>query len=388
MKVKTLLFLSTLVLSTAAYSHDFQSRHDFNKRYARDLKTKINNFKARPELIQKFRNFFKPKKLTTVACGDVITESITIANNLNCPEISGYALQVVGDNISVNANGKKISAPNAAAGLFVQGDNNTITNFDIQGVTEGHGMMAYNSSNLKVVSNNFSKNRIGIMIYADEVVKNPIVMANRASHNSFAGVEMFYDEPGSIQNPIITLNDFKSSGEFAVYLKADKVNLQYTVNDLSGSSSGFYLTGGDFKVEDLSLTNQLIHKRHFMVDSVSSIIFKDMNLTSIAPMTANQDRIAIDMYRVEKFTLDNVSLKNHDVGLKVATDGDVATQGLVKDSLFSGQSFAGLYMVSWDSTELGTIKVLDSEFKSSAYGIVVAEGTVVDLLQLKTPTRR
>lgn len=388
MKVKTLLVLSTLALSTAAYSHDFNSRRDFNKRYARELKSKIQHFRARPELVQKFRNLFRPKNLTTVACGDVITSSITIANDLNCPAATGYALQVVGQNITINGNGKKISAPNAAAGLYVEGDNNTIMNIDVQGVENGHGMMAYNTSNLKVVGNNFSRNKIGIMIYADEVIKNPIVMTNKASFNSFAGVEMFYDEPGSIQNPIITLNEFKSSGEFAVYLKADQVNLQYTINDLSGSSSGFYLTGGDFKIESLSLTNQLIHKRHFMVDSVSSIEFKNVSLTSLAPATVNQDRIAIDMYRVEKFEIEDVTIKGHDLGVKIATDSGVQTQGLIKETLFSGHSFSGLYAVSWDDTALGTIKLLDSEFKSSANAIVVAEGTQVDLVQQKSNRRR
>ncbi len=385
MKVKSLLVLSTLVFSTAAFSHD--SRQDFNRRFSRDTRTKIQAFRAKADLVAKFRALFRPKNLTTVACGDVITDSITIANDLNCPSVTGYALQVVGSNITVNANGKKISAPNAAAGLYVEGDNNTIANFNVQGVVNGHGMMAYNSSNLKVIANNFSNNRIGIMVYADEVIKNPIIMTNKASNNSFAGVEMFYDEPGSIENPIITLNEFKNSGEFAVYLKADKVNLAYTRNDLSGSSSAFYLTGGDFRIENLPLTNQLIHKRHFMVESVSSVVFKDVDLTSLAPATADQDRIAIDMYRVEKFAMSDVTIKNHDVGVKIATDGGVSTSGSIVDTSFSGMSFAGLYAVSWDDTALGTIKIVDSEFKLSANGIVAAEGTLVDIVQGKTKRR-
>lgn len=379
MKLKSLVVLSTLALSTASYSHDFSGRKEFNKRFTRELKSKILNHRARPDLVAKLRSLFKPKNLTTVACGDIITASITVANDLNCPSVTGYALQVVGSNITINGNGKKIKAPNAAAGLYVEGDNVTIANFDIQGVEDGHGMMGYNTSEIKILSNNFSNNRIGIMLYADDEVKNPIVMANKAVSNSFAGIEMFYDEPGTIKNPKIFLNDFKASGEFAMYLKADDVELK-GLNDLSGSTSGFYLSGGDFKIEDMTLAGQLIKKRHFMVDSVKSISFKDVNLTSIAPATADQDRIAIDMYRVEKFALEDVVLKNSDVGLKIATDGGVATAGTIKDTQFQGQSFAGLYMVSWDDTAFGTVKMKNTKFKSVANTIVVAEGTVVDLL--------
>src|SRR5262249_21749264 len=62
------------------------------------------------------------KKTTILQCGDVITEDTIMGNDLYCPDVTGFVLQVENDSITFDGNGHTITAPQAAAGVFVEGD--------------------------------------------------------------------------------------------------------------------------------------------------------------------------------------------------------------------------------------------------------------------------
>jgi len=367
-----------------AFAHsghrDFENR---DREISKKVYEHIKNFKPR------FEQKRKPKtigKLTTVACGDIIESSITVANDLNCPDVRGFALRVSGNNIVINGNGKKISAPNAAAGIYVEGDGNTVANYNVQGVSNGYGVLAYNASYVNLLNNNFSRNLIGMMIYADNGdLLHPLIANNTSTNNSFAGLRTYSDEPGQIIDPIIIRNDFRSSGEFAVYLKVESATLsenELTKNLVAGSNNGYYLKSGTFKVKNMDLSKQLINKRHFFVYNAKSISFENVDVSSIAPRSLNQDRMAIDLYRVEKFKMKNVKAFNNDVGLKLETENGVSTEGSLTDCKFSNQSFAGSHIVSYDNTAYGTIKIISSkpELVSSVGKVVVDPNTIANIV--------
>ena len=380
------ILLASSMASTASYAHDSENRrrNDRENEMNRVLRHKVKTYKPKPG---QARTIKKPQTLTTIACGDVISQSITVANDLNCSD-SGFALRIVGKNVVINGNGRKITAPNAAAGIYVDGDNNTIANFDVQGVTQGYGLMAYNASNVKILSNNFSNNMIGIMIYADNgETASPIIMNNKAMLNSFAGVRTYYDDLGTITNPVIKGNDFRLSGEFAIYVKANTYQILCDDNNkLSGSNNGYYLKDGVFKISNLDLSDQLIYKRHFFVDSAKSIVFDSLDVSTIAPLSPSQERMGIDLYKVAKFQLKNVKAKGHDVALKLETEGGVSTEGSLTDCYFSNQSLAGVYIVSYDSTAYGTIKFTNQKFSllAGVGQIVIQSTTVVNIVQVKS----
>ena len=388
MKISKSQFASFIILSTlsfsAAYARDndeHQKRHEKEESMNQELREKVAKFKPKPTQIASAK---KPTKqpLTTIACGDVITTSITVGNDLNCTD-SGFALRIIGNNIVVNGNGHKISAPNAAAGIYVEGNTDTVANFSVQG-TQGYGLMAYNASHVQILSNNFSYNSIGIMIYADNGdTTAPIIRSNIAMYNSFAAIRTYSDVPGSITNPLIQYNDFRFSGNYAIYVKAKSYTISGSdQNNLSGSQNGYYLKDGDFKIQNLTMINQLISKRHFFADSAQSVSFNAVDVSTIAPASLTQERAGIDLYRVQNFSLNEVRAYNHDVALKLETENGISPQGVIHECLFGNDKFAGVYIVSYDNTHYGTIKFVEDNFKlvSGVPNIVLNANTVANIV--------
>ena len=379
-----LTILSTLTLSQA-FAGGGESQRETRKRNEDnmncDLRSRVSNYKPRPSQAR------LPKKsspLTTIACGDIISQSITVANDLNCPDVTGFALRILGSNITINGNGHKISAPSASAGIYVEGESNIVANFDVQNISSGYGLLAYNANGVKILSNNFSKNSIGIMLYTDrDVTANVLIQGNRAQSNSFAGIRTFSDKPGKIVNPTIRNNDLRFSGEFAIYVKAETYNIDGDDNNnLSGSSNGYYLKSGDFKVNDLDLSRQLINKRHFFVDSARTISFKDVDVSTFAPLNFSQERQGIDLYKVGSFKMDNVVAKNHYVGLKLETEGGVSTSGQLINCQFANQTFSGVYVISYDDTAYGTIRFTNAKFNllSGVGKVLVNVNTIANII--------
>jgi hypothetical protein len=378
-----ILAMATSLMTINAFAHD-RNEHDQRRENEdemnRVLKERVEKYRPQPSQIKIPK---RPGPLTTITCGDTITQSITVANDINC-STTGFALRVVGDNITVNGNGHKIIAPLASAGLYVQGLNDIVSSFDIQGISGGYGIMGYNSSSLKVISNNLSNNMIGLMIYTDRgETASPVVMMNKAQSNSFAAVRTYSDDPGTITHPIIRKNDFRLSGQYALYIKAENFEISGDdANNLSGSTNGYYLKSGDFRVTDLSMAKQLITKRIFFVDSARTILFKNVDVSTLSPLTLSQERMGIDLYKVASFELINVIAKNNDVGLKLETEGGVNPSGTLTNCTFGNQSLSGIYIVSYDETAYGIIRILSGANNLLSVGkVIISSGTIATVTQ-------
>lgn len=321
--------------------------------------------------------------LTTINCGDTITQSITVANDLDCSSTTGFALKIVGDGITVNGNGHTIVAPNAAAGIFAQGSQITVSKFKVNGVVNGYGIMAYETPGIKITANDFSRNSVGVMVFAENLQFGAEISGNKIQASTYFGIRT-YSSSGAVVSPVIKNNDLQWSGDYALYVKASSYTLSGTDgNNFANSTNGIYLKDGVFVVKDLSLAQSLIYKRGIFADSAASVTITNVDVSSLAPFNGNYERTGIDLYRVVKFEISSVTSKNNDVGVKLETEGGVSPGGVIKCSKFSGYSFAAIDIVSYDSTQYGTVRLCGNSITipTNGFDIFIHDGTVVTILK-------
>jgi hypothetical protein len=326
--------------------------------------------------------------LLSPACGDTITSSVTLAADLNCPSTTGFALNVVGANITVNGNGHSISAPNAAAGLFVKGSNISISNLKVNGVQGGDGILAYETPGLSLDRNDVSGNLQGIVVYADQTALSGVSITNNiARQNQLFGIRTGYDAPGAIVMPAIKSNDLSGSGSFAMRIRAVQFELgQGHGNIFDGSANGIYLSGGDMYVHDFNFDSDLIYGVGVFGDSLNSIIVNNFHMYSRAPATPLQNRIGLDLYRAGAFSITNVRTRNCDVGIKLETELGVSPSGFITDSHFEDDTFSGIFVVSYDGTPYGLLDFFKNHYQLSSPALRVfvqgsttyAPGSILD----------
>ena len=332
-------------------------------------------------------------KTVTVACGDVITESVVIGNDLNCPNTTDYALKISGDNITVNGGGHKIVAPKAIAAISVMGNNNKITKFISTGNTNGYGIYAYNTSNILISENDFSKNKTGILIYTDRaLVDGAVIDSNKITSSIEFGVRTMMSDSGEIENPKITNNDLRNTGGVALHIGAT----QYTVtgadnNNIWGSKSGYYLSRGSFYIHDADFSKVLIYKAIFFIDTPKYVEIKNVSVGSIAQNICTEERVGIDIYRAIRVLVINMTSHSGDVGLLFETDNGIETDGEILDSTFTGHIRSGIYFVSHDETKYGvtkygTITIDRTGFCEPRKDVYVAHGTKGRFVHIVQPT--
>lgn len=320
------------------------------------------------------------EKFKTVSCGDVITESITLGNDLNCPDTTGYALKIIGDHIKVDGERHVIYAPRAVAGVYVQGTGVTLSSIRVQGVSGGSGVFAYDSPGLTLNQNSFSNNGTGIYLYAEKtVMKDVRVSRNTASKNTLFGIRTGQDGSGSIVDPYISGNDFSESGSYAMFIDASHDVLGLCErNNLTRSTNGIYLKGGVFLIHNLSLSREEIQKTAIFVDSAKSLTATNLDLSSVLPVDSNQERFGLNLYRVGSFAIRNLVSNHTDVGLKLDTDSGVSSHGSIRSCVFWNNAFAGIMIRSYDGTPYGVLDFAHNRFleNSPASKIFTTAGTV------------
>ena len=358
--------MSTLGLALALLSgvaHAGSGRHD-----DRDLSRDVYSFRPRA-------NAHLPSRV--LQCGDTINASVALAADLVCPLVTGFALNVVGSNITVDGNGHRIVAPLAAAGLFVQGSNNVIRELRINGILGGDGILAYEAPNVHILYNDVSNNSQGIVVYADS---NPLsgaqITNNVARNNLLFGVRTGYDAPGAVVSPVIRGNDLSGSGSYGMLVKATKFELDGGhSNSFRGSTGGIYLTGGDAYLHDFSFGDDRIQKIGVFADSLDSLTVNNVDVSSNVPANAAQERIGMDLYRVAHYSINGLDGSDNDVGLKFETEGGVSCNGTVTNSRFQHNGVSGILVISYDGTPYGLVKFYQNCFSSTATRVIVVTGT-------------
>jgi parallel beta-helix repeat protein len=317
--------------------------------------------------------------LQTLQCGQTVTTSVTMAADLNCPNITGFALNVIGSNIVVDGGGHKIVAPLAEAGLFAQGSDITLQNFTIQGVTNGDGILAYDSPNILIRNNNASGNKQGIVLYADSgPVAGAQILNNTAAKNSLFGVRTGYDSPGLIVAPLISGNNLSNSGSYGLLAEASQLDLgSAQPNTYAGSLNGIYLTGANANVHDLVLSQDRIQNVSIFGASLQSLTLTNVDVSSVVSPTRAQGRIGVDLYRVASFSVNGLDGSGNDVGVKLETELGANPTGVITRSRFWKNDVSGILLVSYDGTPYGLLNFFRNCFETPSGAVrVLAESGV------------
>lgn len=297
-------------------------------------------------------------------CGDRITENTTLTADLDCSGYNGNVLIIDGSGVVLNGAGHKITTTVGGTSAVVVNtltSNVTVKNLVIQ-APNSVGIKV-DGDNALITNNTIDQANLGILIS-----KPGRVIKNNVRNSSGNGIKIDLTEKSNDSQVVVNNNDMQNSIGCAFYISApDFVLTGLTRNNLNGSNEAYCLKGGRFLVKDISLADQLIYKRHFVVDSVESIEFNNVNVTSIAPATAEQQRAGIDMYRAKKFRLVNVTAMCSDVGAQIQNEvqngQSVLPVGEIINSNFKANVYAGVHIVIHDtSSKFGLINICQNRF--------------------------
>ncbi len=329
-----------------------------------------------------FNFLFFSSNSFALQCGETIQTSITLTQDLNCPNTTDFALNIIGDNISVNGNGHAIYAPLAIAGIFVHGLSPNISGFVITGIQTGTGIFVYDSPGVSLHQNQSTNNMYGIRIYADTTSMNTVTIAsNTLSNNSVFGIYVSHSFQGSIGHPVIIANDLSQSGSFALFVEADEFEVTMAgANSLFESTSGIYLKGGNFLIHDISLLDESIRHVGIFVDSAKSLGVSNLDVsTSLTPLPS-EEQIGLDIYRTPSFVITQFTANGNDVGLKLETEAQVNTTGTVNCSHLSNNQAAGIMFSSYDSTIYGSVALNGVIFTETdpSKNVLISNGTIAN----------
>jgi hypothetical protein len=316
-----------------------------------------------------------------IQCGQTLTANTDLTADLSCPNTTGFALKIIGNNITVNGHGHQIIAPQAASGIYVQGSSDTIQDIHSNGITQGSGIFAYDSPGVKIENSDFSGNETGILLDAETTDMNQVSVAgNTAQGNSMFGIRTSQEGSGIIDSPSIKNNDFSKSGSYGMYIQAQSYKVQgKDGNSFLHSLDGIYLKDGSFSILNIALGVQLIQEVEILVDSAASFQATSLDVSTQLPPQPSQERIGLDLYRVAQFDIDELFSWNNDVGLKLTTEQGVSSAGTIDNSSFFFNTVAAIMVTSFDSTPFGNVKILHPFGKetSPAVDLLISPNTIL-----------
>jgi hypothetical protein len=124
-------------------------------------------------------------------------------------------------------------------------------------------------------------------------------------------------------------------------------------NIISGSTNGWYLTGGVFNIPNIQLTSQnlKVQKTQIFVAEASNLNISNTTMTGNGA-TSTQEAYGIHAYKISNVNISNSTIQNYDVGIKVATDGGVQSSININSGTIKNNSFAAIMLQGYDQTQL------------------------------------
>lgn len=317
-----------------------------------------------------------------IQCGDTITVSVALREDLNCPDTRDYAIKIAGDNITVDGRGFKIRAPQAVAGIFAQGSSITLRNLHIQGIEAGSGVFAVDTERLKVQANDFSGNQMGLVLYAQQKHLSQVQIINNVIRQSqLFAIRTMQEAPGVIDLPQIRRNDLSLSGSYALHIQARRFELGVnSVNNFWGSMNGLYFSEGSLYLEGQDFSSANILRTQVSVNNANLLRGRFINLSSRLKADPSQQRIGLEVYKVKTFDLSYVYARGNDVAVRISTEAGIQTSGRLNHCSFLDQDYAGIMLTSHDGTSFGPLEISRCWIsqRTDVFDLFVSPGTRYD----------
>lgn len=172
--------------------------------------------------------FISRRASATVSCGETITNDVTLAQDLNCPEGVGFVVE--GNGINVDLAGHTITGPGPgrrswpvptfeSVGLRILGDNVTVRNGQISGF--GTSILVRDARGAKVLSVETSGSYYGLYLFGG----GGHAIMNSAVVDNVYGLTLFQSNDNMIRGNQLSRQTHHSPGGYGVYLSESSGNL-------------------------------------------------------------------------------------------------------------------------------------------------------------------
>ncbi len=295
-------------------------------------------------------------------CGDIVEAPFELTQDLDCTGFTGIALTVFGEGTEIKGNGHKIIAPNAQAGLLVLGSELEVTGFDIQGVTNGIGMLSYDVPEIKIVDNVLNDSLINLEVGFETEEPGEIeVKDNKLKGAGLFGFRAYGSGAVDFEEPYLRNNDTRNSDGYAVKISADKYELNTSDSfNIRGSRNGIYFEGGEFMIDDVDFDNHGIQENVIFVAKVEKFEAKKVDLSG-----NGQQSIGFHIYNTKTSELNNIKANGLDVGVKLAREGAGVFSSEIKNSEMKNSKTAGVMIQSYDGSIFDDVSVKNNDLSQN-----------------------
>lgn len=319
-------------------------------------------------------DFVIPPTETTVNCGDTITSSITIANDLDCPNTT-YALRVQGAGVVVNGNGKSITGANTSFGVSVEGTGHIFIGMNIHDMTAGYAISSYNGAGIRVLFSHFNNNLAAFRLSNDAITGSNLIFAGNHVKNTYAG--MITSQSGvTLVQPKIINNTF-FSGTYGFIISSGTFTYTGQANNTFFKSQyGFHVKdASSVTLSNLDLVPYALTKAQIVVEDSTLVTASNLKLGRTDAPGGLQEEMGLIVRRVDQFDISNITVLNLDVGIYLQAENGIETTGTISNSSFTDTGLGGVGVRSMDGTAFGVLTGTANNFVNVGTDYYIYGGT-------------
>ena len=315
----------------------------------------------------------------SLRCGDTITQSTTLASDLDCRGVTGIALTFSGDGLTLDGAGHRILGDRAAIGLLIKGTHQKVKNLIVDGLSSGTGILAYDTPSLSVENNQLTRNSIGLFIYAERAdVIGVSAQLNQLSCNSLTGIRTLNGPGVWVIRPTFKNNLIARTAGYALMLQGDQIAVSGSDGNRFDQSLGaFYFGGGSNRLSGVDFSDQNIQTNPVMGAIAQALRVEDSNFSVSSGASSTSDRTGIHFYDVGTAEAYGNSFQNYTNGIVLAVDATQSPSASLpvpfatadfQRNRFSSSRVSGVLIHSEDSTPLGVLTIQQNDYTHNAPG--------------------
>lgn len=294
-----------------------------------------------------------------VVCGQTLTQSVKLKNDLNCVNFSGPILKIEGKDVEVDGAGFKLSGGPKSTGVEIRGINLKLKNLKIMGPQLG--VVVKDSDKVELSHNWVSYTEVGVLVVGlKEKTRNVIVINNHLTRNEKHALK----SEGLVESVVVVENDLSESGQEALWIEADKLSLGGEMNNnFYRSQRALFFQGQDVELKNLSFTKSLLSSHPVVIKKTNRARISNVDLGTSLPVSPKDNLTGLLLDEVKSFEVTKLKAQNFTVGLEISTSKGVESTGRVKQSEFLFNTLGGILIISHDQTPMGYLDLSGNRYQ-------------------------